>query len=52
MQIGCHGSVWTGSFDSVGLAKAIAGTASAGFDLIEIPLMDPDGLNVAEARSC
>lgn len=50
MQIGCHGSVWTGSFDSVGLAKAIAGTASAGFDLIEIPLMDPDGLNVAEAR--
>ena len=50
MQIGCHGSVWTGSFDSAGLAKAIAGTASAGFDLIEIPLMDPDGLNVAEAR--
>jgi D-psicose/D-tagatose/L-ribulose 3-epimerase len=42
MQIGCHGSVWTGSFDTAGVRLAIEKTAQAGFDLIEIPLMDPD----------
>lgn len=40
MQIGCHGSVWTGRFDDDGLRDAIERTAAAGFDLIEIPLMD------------
>lgn len=42
MLIGCHGSVWTGEFDDAGLRLAIEQTAAAGFDLIEIPLMDPD----------
>jgi hypothetical protein len=42
MQIGCHASVWTGTFDDAGLRLAIDKTAEAGFDLIEIPLMDPD----------
>ena len=42
MLIGCHGSVWTGQFDDAGLKLAIDGTAAAGFDLIELPLMDPD----------
>ncbi|MQA63497.1 MAG: hypothetical protein GEU86_18885 [Actinophytocola sp.] len=42
MQIGCHASVWTGQFDDAGLRLAVDKTAEAGFDLIEIPLMDPD----------
>lgn len=48
MLIGCHGSVWTGEFDRAGLQLAIDKTAAAGFDLIEIPLMDPDKVDPAE----
>lgn len=48
MQIGCHGSVWTGEFDRAGLQLAIDRTAAAGFDLIEVPLMDPDKVDPAE----
>ena len=40
MLIGAHGLVFTGSFEEVGLRRAIEGTKQAGFDLIEIPLMD------------
>lgn len=51
MQIGCHGSVWTGSFDVEGMTRAVQGTAEAGFDLIEIPLMDPYAIDVQHTRS-
>jgi D-psicose/D-tagatose/L-ribulose 3-epimerase len=50
MQIGCHASVWTGDFDDAGLSLAIDKTAEAGFDLIEIPLMDPDKADAAAVR--
>lgn len=40
MLIGAHGLVFTGTFDEPGLRRAIEGTKRAGFDLIEIPLMD------------
>ncbi|MDQ0642928.1 sugar phosphate isomerase/epimerase family protein [Microbacterium murale] len=40
MLIGAHGLVFTGTFDESGLRRAIEGTKNAGFDLIEIPLMD------------
>ena len=50
MQIGCHGSVWTGTFDVDGLRLAVSKTKEAGFDLLEIPLMDPYGLDVAATR--
>lgn len=50
MRIGCHGSVWTGNFDAEGLRFAADKTREAGFDLIEIPLMDPEGIDVASAR--
>jgi len=42
MLIGAHALVFTGTFDERGLRAAIEGTIAAGFDLIEIPLMDPD----------
>lgn len=51
MKIGCHASVWTGRIDREGLANAITGTADAGFDLIEIPLMDPASLDIAYSRN-
>jgi D-psicose/D-tagatose/L-ribulose 3-epimerase len=50
VQIGCHGSVWTGNFDTAALQLAIAKTAQAGFDLIEIPLMDPDQADPVAVR--
>jgi D-psicose/D-tagatose/L-ribulose 3-epimerase len=50
MQVGCHGSVWTGTFDTAGLRLAISKTREAGFDLIEIPMMDPDGIDRTVVR--
>ncbi|UFU07747.1 sugar phosphate isomerase/epimerase family protein [Ruania halotolerans] len=41
MQIGVHGLVFTGEFDEAGLVTAISGTQKAGFDFLELPLMDP-----------
>ncbi|MGI9086031.1 MAG: sugar phosphate isomerase/epimerase family protein [Aeromicrobium sp.] len=50
MNVGCHGSIWTGSFDVDGVRLAVSKTREAGFDLIEIPLMDPEGLDVEATR--
>jgi D-psicose/D-tagatose/L-ribulose 3-epimerase len=50
VQIGAHALVFTGVFDEDGLEKAISKTKLAGFDLIEIPLMNPatfDGMLAA-----
>lgn len=49
--IGCHGSVWTGTFDEVGLRRAVEGTARAGFDLIELPIFRPDEWDTKFTRS-
>lgn len=45
VQIGAHALVFTGTFDEEGLTLAIEKTKDAGFDLIEIPLMDPAGFD-------
>lgn len=50
MNIGCHGLVWTGTFDAEGIRLAVEKTAQAGFDLIEFPLMDPFSFDVAAAK--
>lgn len=49
-MIGCHGLVWTGQFDEQGFARAVDRTQAAGFDLLEIPLLDPFGFDVAGAK--
>ncbi|MGF3056421.1 sugar phosphate isomerase/epimerase family protein [Microbacterium sp. YY-01] len=41
MQIGVHGLVFTGQFDEQGLVTAASGAQQAGFDLLELPLMNP-----------
>jgi D-psicose/D-tagatose/L-ribulose 3-epimerase len=51
VQIGCHGLVWTGTFDAAGIRTAVEKTRAAGFDLIEFPLMDPSAFDVAAARA-
>lgn len=42
--------MWSGSFDQEGLANAIERTATAGYDVLEIPLLDPFGFDVAAAK--
>ncbi len=51
MKIGCHGLVWTGTYDAAGIRHAVQKTSEAGFDLIEFPLMDPFTFDVAVARA-
>ncbi|MGX5770350.1 sugar phosphate isomerase/epimerase family protein [Microbacterium trichothecenolyticum] len=51
MDIGCHALVWTGQFDSRGVRVAAEKTKTAGFDLIEYPLMDPFTFDTVAARS-
>lgn len=50
MQIGIHGSVFSGIFDERGLRRAIEGAAKAGYDLIELPIMRPEEYDVALTR--
>lgn len=41
MQIGVHAQVFTGTLDEAGLRTAIEGAKAAGYDLLEVPLMNP-----------
>ena len=50
MLIGCHGLVWTGSLDAEGVDLAIGKTLDAGYNLLEIPLFDPEDFDVAAAK--
>jgi D-psicose/D-tagatose/L-ribulose 3-epimerase len=46
MQVGCHGLVWTGTFDTAGFKFAVEKTLEAGYDLIELPLLDPFAFDI------
>lgn len=50
MQIGCHGLAWTGTFDKAGFEYALRKTEESGYDLLEIPLFDPYGFDLASAK--
>jgi D-psicose/D-tagatose/L-ribulose 3-epimerase len=50
MQIGYHAPLWTGEYNDAGLRPAIDKTAEAGFDPIEITLMDPDKADAIAVR--
>lgn len=50
MQIGVHGLVFTGEFDEGGIVTAVRGASVAGFDLLEVPLMDPYAMDGALLR--
>lgn len=49
MIIGCHSLVWNGSLDTDSLSDSAKHTATAGFDLLEIPLMDPWSFDAKQA---
>lgn len=51
MLIGAHALVFSGTFNEEGLRRSIEGTRRAGFDLIEIPLMDAAGFDAAFAST-
>ena len=43
--IGIHGLVWTGSWDEVACRGAMERTRGAGYDLIEVAVLDPDAVD-------
>lgn len=46
-KIGIHGAVWVGTWRNDDCARAIRSTAEAGYDFIEVPLLDPFATDVA-----
>jgi D-psicose/D-tagatose/L-ribulose 3-epimerase len=49
-QLGVHALVWSGTWDEAGARHAISSAAKAGFDLIEVPILDPFGIDTAMTR--
>jgi len=49
-QLGVHALVWRGGWSESEAALAIAETKRAGYDLIEIPLLDPASVDAAMTR--
>jgi D-psicose/D-tagatose/L-ribulose 3-epimerase len=50
MRLGVHALVWVGGWSPEEARQAIASTAEAGYDLIEIPLLDPSSVDAADTR--
>ena len=46
-KIGIHALVWVGGWSQNESRQAIAGAAETGYDLIEVPLLNPKGVDVA-----
>lgn len=49
-KLGVHALVWVGGWSHDECARAIGQTAELGFDLIEIPALDPKSIDVAFTR--
>ena len=49
--LGIHALVWVGGWSPEEAELAISSTARAGFDLIEIPALDPSRIDVASTRA-
>jgi D-psicose/D-tagatose/L-ribulose 3-epimerase len=50
MRLGVHALVWVGGWSPAEARQAIASTAEAGYDLIEIPLLDPSSVDAKATR--
>jgi D-psicose/D-tagatose/L-ribulose 3-epimerase len=50
MRLGVHALVWVGGWSPAEARHAIASTAEAGYDLIEIPLLDPSSVDAEDTR--
>lgn len=49
-KLGVHALVWVGGWSHEECAQAIGATAELGYDLIEIPALDPKSIDVAFTR--
>ena len=49
-KLGVHALVWTGTWTEADARHAISSSAAAGFDLIEIPVLDPGAIDTAMTR--
>lgn len=49
-KLGVHALVWCGGWSEAESARAIGATAELGYDLIEIPLLDPAKVDPARTR--
>lgn len=49
--LGVHALVWTGGWTPQDAELAISSTKKAGFDLIEIPALDPSRIDIADTRA-
>ncbi|GAA1910415.1 sugar phosphate isomerase/epimerase family protein [Nocardioides marmoribigeumensis] len=50
LQLGLHALVWVGDWTPRSAEHAISSTAALGFDLIEVPLLDPSTVDGAMTR--
>ena len=49
-KLGVHALCWVGGWSEAEARRAIEGTARVGYDLIEIPTLDPDAIDVGMTR--
>src|SRR6267142_6624300 len=49
-KIGIHALVWVGGWSETECRKAIKSSREAGYDLIEIPALDPSSINTSFTR--
>jgi len=49
-ELGLHAMVWVGDWSAASAGTAIESTARLGYDLIEIPLLDPEEVDVQHTR--
>ena len=50
-RLGVHALVWTGGWNASDAAHAIAQTKRAGYEIIEIPLLDPSSVDAVLTRN-
>jgi len=50
LEYGGHALVWAGDWSAKGAATAISGAARAGYDYIEIALLDPWNVDIAMTK--
>jgi D-psicose/D-tagatose/L-ribulose 3-epimerase len=48
---GAHAFIWAGEWTREGAERVLSGAADAGLDFVEIPLLDPDSIDVEHTRS-
>ncbi len=48
---GAHAFIWAGDWSREGSERVISGAANAGLDFVEVPLLDPENMDVDYTRS-